>query len=948
MFVTEEELHEHDEIIDEDEDESDVFELEEGENWLRLVHKEAGHHSILDDTQDMTQDTGTVYPTILSLASLGEGITISKDCYVCLDVDGPTLTVKDMRLPLSTSGRGRNGNGKYTKTRNHGRIDDDDEEDDDDDEEDESLSKPTSHLGIARKKIQSTPTDEDCDASIPYQWELLKRRQMRVLHPGDSLCTSFNTATGTIEGGLILEYQYQQKIVKQQIEDSQKGSLGLLTQPMDDDDDEVDGSQNENQREKVSMDITGNDTQTQPLGTQSSVSKAGDDETDFTPPTIAAKPSIQIEPNETSRPEQTAVEDDDMTQEMSHVSTPPPPASPQVQTMSLSTQPMANDEGDPTADSNPKNTKVAQPLIIQVPKAVDDGPAPSENDKNLTPKISNGDNLPEPQKHKICTNQENPKADLLHTKTETKQVPTIQTSTNKPDDEHHQKPSTAEKVDVNPSATKETDENLPSRKAGNAANTTPKSTKLTQAANAGTPLLDDQFIKCSTAPVPKVLCRDAEDGGPLLPESAITLSPALVRVAESRNLLYPPSQEEVSISMIRETGEQTLLDTASAQRTKRPNDDDDGSELTDIDEPPRDKDSGYMSRIPRDTMGSTSLDNDDADSEITDLEVRPSDPRSPKEISEQQISDTANKGKVGSDDDQSATQIVPMPIEVGEATKPDADPDAKRDYAVCSSSQGANHKENVSKAEPPQVNTDVQVLEQEEVETENNGRRKSKRLRRAAKIETINPLDKEPTGVGVASTTEETGSTGLQNTSMVQCDSTKLNSSPPLEIEKASRHGGKLEGEKSLEMQIGDMSTPASGIRSRRGRRKAAKASPSETLDEVAELKYENIGLENSDFNTAAKNETKPSPPTRRASKRARESSVAMVAPEPTPSTKRPRGRGRSITTGKRQSISDASETEAKNRADDNSRTEIQQPVIRVMATGVAFDAKRKNVSHDS
>ena len=79
----------------EDDDESDHDEVEQGENWLRLLHKEG--HSILDNTQDMSQQS-PLYPSIVSLLSVGFLGAPSTDCYICVDLDGDTLAIKDMRF----------------------------------------------------------------------------------------------------------------------------------------------------------------------------------------------------------------------------------------------------------------------------------------------------------------------------------------------------------------------------------------------------------------------------------------------------------------------------------------------------------------------------------------------------------------------------------------------------------------------------------------------------------------------------------------------------------------------------------------------------------------------------------------------------------------------------------------------------------------------------------
>eukprot|EP00980_Cylindrotheca_fusiformis_P007831 scaffold1669_cov129-Cylindrotheca_fusiformis.AAC.42 len=179
---------------DNDDMSSDRFEVEQGENWLRLLQKEG--RSVLDDTQctqgtlDESQESSTVYPSIVSLSNVGILEAPSESYYICLDLDENLLAIKDMRIPSSAL-KGSRGASR-------------------------SAGKPAPQLGINRKG-----TDE---------WKVLSRRQLRILVPGDRICTSLVKG---IPEGHILKYISREK-------GSQKDDVvspSLLTQPNDGADD---------------------------------------------------------------------------------------------------------------------------------------------------------------------------------------------------------------------------------------------------------------------------------------------------------------------------------------------------------------------------------------------------------------------------------------------------------------------------------------------------------------------------------------------------------------------------------------------------------------------------------------------------------------------------------------------------------------------------------------
>lgn len=155
-----------------------------------------------DDDDDA--DCDDFYPTVLSLAHLGGGCSIMEeaptdDCYICFDVDGSLLAVKDMRSWPSTTTN-------------------------------EAAADPTD--GYPHSSTAPSPNGTMgmlCRGKD--RWDVLPRRQIKLLQPGDQLCTSLIVKPrpeweesdpsaaaraaafareweGTKAGGLVLEYQY--------------------------------------------------------------------------------------------------------------------------------------------------------------------------------------------------------------------------------------------------------------------------------------------------------------------------------------------------------------------------------------------------------------------------------------------------------------------------------------------------------------------------------------------------------------------------------------------------------------------------------------------------------------------------------------------------------------------------------------------------------------------
>ena len=138
----------HPSTSSDDENTSVRFEIEKGENWLRLLPKTPEGNSILDETQGTQRyETSSEYLSILSLKHVGTLIKVpSKDCYICLDLNENVLAIKDMRMPQTFSSSSGDAEAK------------------------------TQHLGIRRRS-----------ANV---WEILPSRQLKILQVGDEVCIS--------------------------------------------------------------------------------------------------------------------------------------------------------------------------------------------------------------------------------------------------------------------------------------------------------------------------------------------------------------------------------------------------------------------------------------------------------------------------------------------------------------------------------------------------------------------------------------------------------------------------------------------------------------------------------------------------------------------------------------------------------------------------------------
>jgi hypothetical protein len=235
-------------------DSSEILQLLPGENWLRLMTITSGLKFLADDNDD--EDTqqqqqqqqekddhrdDIPIPSILSLQEVGTVQWPTDDCYICIDVDHDIATVKDMRNWIQSDSQRsiKNGpnfllclqkkkrqNSSFPKnTRRPSAQSCNSNMDNhmthlDDNNNAHSLSDDDDNKA-------SNDDDEDHEDSLYHKLEELPRRQLRLLHPGDRLCTITlpavvdSTQQGTIRSevdptqqqeqsgilGLILTYQ---------------------------------------------------------------------------------------------------------------------------------------------------------------------------------------------------------------------------------------------------------------------------------------------------------------------------------------------------------------------------------------------------------------------------------------------------------------------------------------------------------------------------------------------------------------------------------------------------------------------------------------------------------------------------------------------------------------------------------------------------------------------
>jgi hypothetical protein len=148
--------------------------LAQGENWLRLVVSLDTNAALLD-TQETT--IAKPFPSISSLMETGTIDAPTSDCYICIDVDGAHVAIKDMRPPMLSQ-----------------------ESSEEDMFEVCLLQRKTrSEKLAALVDSQASDKDEQYHALEP-----LERRQLKFLNPGDRIVAR-NTNGGDADG-LVLEY----------------------------------------------------------------------------------------------------------------------------------------------------------------------------------------------------------------------------------------------------------------------------------------------------------------------------------------------------------------------------------------------------------------------------------------------------------------------------------------------------------------------------------------------------------------------------------------------------------------------------------------------------------------------------------------------------------------------------------------------------------------------
>lgn len=284
----------------EDDGSSDRYEVEQGENWLRLLQKEG--RSVLDDTQctqatdvgDGSQES-SLYPSIVALSNVGMLEAPSESCYICVDLDQNTLAIKDMRILEASFDGDNEGTGSFARL--------------------------STQLGIKR-----TNADE---------WEVLSRRQLRILVPGDRICTSI---VNGMPYGNIMQYSSREKVSEA---NDDVVSPSLLTQPNEGD-------------EKMSQDEDATQTQS----------------------TLLDDRSIKLEIM--TNTQELRDDDSDKTVELQHLEahTERNTTDGVLSSTVLATQPESDDETD--QEENAKSAK-AQGKQVDKPQKTERGPNKTEN-----------------------------------------------------------------------------------------------------------------------------------------------------------------------------------------------------------------------------------------------------------------------------------------------------------------------------------------------------------------------------------------------------------------------------------------------------------------------------------------------------------------------------------------------------------------------------------------
>lgn len=157
----------------------EILQLCQGENWLKLGVEARGLNLLADTQEEEDDDTCTIKPTpsIIALQEVGQVDYPSDSCFICIDIDGGNITVKDWRSLMDVE------DGPFA---------------------------------VCLQKIR----DDVAGNEVKYEnLEELTRRQMRTLASGDRLVTvakvantndssnDANTEQGYGKLGLVLTYR---------------------------------------------------------------------------------------------------------------------------------------------------------------------------------------------------------------------------------------------------------------------------------------------------------------------------------------------------------------------------------------------------------------------------------------------------------------------------------------------------------------------------------------------------------------------------------------------------------------------------------------------------------------------------------------------------------------------------------------------------------------------
>ena len=154
----------------------------------------------------------TIYPSVVSVARSGvvEPHWPSKDCFICLDVDHKNVFIKDMRLPppngIATSFKSSISARRQQQQQRHQQHQE--QEQSQELSQDSYLSSsmisttdPAQHVRREQEHLEGP-----LGILVSGTWEALPRRQIKLLQPGDKICTSLDLENPA-PNGLVFEYR---------------------------------------------------------------------------------------------------------------------------------------------------------------------------------------------------------------------------------------------------------------------------------------------------------------------------------------------------------------------------------------------------------------------------------------------------------------------------------------------------------------------------------------------------------------------------------------------------------------------------------------------------------------------------------------------------------------------------------------------------------------------